>query len=223
MRERGDLGRGLEKIGHHDDVEAGGVGGADAGVGILERVAGGGVDAQAAHGLEEDVGFGFAARDLVAGDDDNEIFEQADRLEPLRGDGVARGSGDGEWNFARGKIAEQFEDAGLEREAVALDDFLEENAGGGVDALEIEAGAEVLAHEIAGIALGAADHEREYGVGHLVAGGARRFLPRDPRDALSVDHEAVHVEDDAGIGGHKGRVYTIDGTHLSRAAIALQW
>jgi hypothetical protein len=94
-------------------------------------------------------------------------------------------------------------DAGLERQAGALDYFFEDDAGGGVDALEIEAGAEVLAHEIAGVALGAADHEREDSVRHLVTGGARGFLPGDPRDALGVDHEAVHVEDNAGIGGHK--------------------
>ncbi len=195
---------------------AGAVGGADAGEGILERVARAGVDAEVADGLEKDVGLGFAACDLVAGDDGGEVFEEAHRLQALRGDRITRGSGNGQRDSLRGEIVEQLADAGLERQAIALDDLFEENAGGGVDALEIEAGAELLAHELAGIALAAADHEREEGVGHLVAGGAGGFLPGDPGDALGVDHEAVHVEDDA--GRHKAFTLHMNGRDASPLA-----
>jgi hypothetical protein len=102
VRECGDLRRGLEKIGHHDDAEACAVRGADAGEGIFERVAGLGVDAETPRGLGEDIGLRFAACDLVAGDDDGEVFEQADRLKALRCDRIARGSGDGERDVPRG-------------------------------------------------------------------------------------------------------------------------
>ena len=202
VRERGDLGRGLEEIGHHDDAQACAVRGADAGEGILERVAGAWESMPRRRTASRKMsGSGLPratwspvttpVKNFSSPTDSRRWVATGLRVEVA----TARGM------FCAERLGKQFADAGLERQAVALDDFLEENAGRGVDALEIEAGAEMLAHEIAGITLGAANHEREDGVGHLVTGGARGFLPGDPRDALGVDHEAVHVEDDAGVGG----------------------
>lgn len=173
------------------------MGGADAGVGIFQRVADGGVDAEAADGFEIDVGLRFAAWDFVPADELREVFHQADLLEALAGDLIARGGGNAEGDFPRGKGGEDFVDAGLEGKAVAGDVVFENFAaieGGG---LEVEAGAKFfLEHDAAG-AIGAADHGVEDVVGHFVAMEAGGFVPRDAGDALGVEHEAVHVEDDA--------------------------
>lgn len=67
--EGGDLLGGLEEIGNHDDLEAGGVGGTDAGERVFERKTPGGIDVESAGGFEVDVGGGLAAGDLVAGHD----------------------------------------------------------------------------------------------------------------------------------------------------------
>ena len=186
------------------------MGGADAGVGIFQGEAERCVDAEAADGFEVDVGRGFAVGDLVAGDEDAKIFEEVDLLEALAGDGVAGGGGDAEGHFPDGEIVEQFADAGLGGEAMLRDVVLIDEAAGVVGFFEVEAGAEGGVEEIGAADFAVADHGLEDGIGHVVAGAAGGFLPGDFGDAFGVEHEAVHVEDDAGVGrersGHGRRV-----------------
>lgn len=198
--ERGDFGRGRDDVGDHDDVEAGGAGGADAGVGILERIAGRSFYAEAADGFEVDVGLGFAAGDFVAADEDGEVAGEADLLEAEARDGSARGGGDGERDAARGKVVEDFADAGFDGKAVLLDVIIEESVAFMRCGFVVEAWAEGFAEEVDAGLMRAADERCEEGVGHGVAVEEGGFLPGDAGDALGVEDEAVHVEDDAGLG-----------------------
>ncbi len=201
--EGGDFGGGRDNVGDHDDVEAGGVGGADAGVGVFERVAGGGFDAEAADGFEIDVGLGFAAGDFIAADEDGEVFQEADLFEAAAGVVVAGGGGDGERDAARGEVVEDFADAWFEGKAVLQNVILEEFVAFLVSGLEVKGGTKGGRHEDEAFVVGATDEGGEERIGHVVTEKEGGFLPGDAGDALGVEHEAVHVEDDGGEHGER--------------------
>ena len=105
------------EVGDEDGVEAGGVGGLDAGDGVFEGEAELGRDAEALGGEQVGLGVGLAAGDLVAGDEDVEQLEQAVVGELGLGERAAGGGGDG---LGDAELAEELEallGAGLEGRA----------------------------------------------------------------------------------------------------------
>ena len=172
-------------LGDADRGHAGGGGGLDADVGVLEDEAMGGVDAEARGGEEEGIGGGFAAL-IVAGADEG--VEEVEEAESFKGfdDGLAGAAGDdGEGDVAVLEV-DLFEDLGDgqelvdevvveallavgelvdgDGEAVALielgDDVADGHAAEGVEELLGEVSAAVL-----GKGLGPGDVVEGHGVG----------------------------------------------------------
>jgi len=204
--------RGRDDVGHHDDIKAGSAGGADPGMGILERVTGACCYSEAANGFEVDVGLRFATGDFVAADKNGEVTEETGLFEAQARVGGASGGGDGDGDFARGEVVEQFADAGFDGEALLLNVVFEKRVALMGSGFVVEAGAEGFAQEGDACLMCAADQGGEEVVGHGVAEKKSGFLPGDLGDAFGVEHEAVHVEDDAGVGGevHERRTKNVE-------------
>ena len=92
--EDGDLVGGPDEVGHHHRLHAGGMGGAHAGMRILDREAGAGFDPEQVRGPQIGLGMRLGIGHVVAGDDGGEALEQAGAAEMAEGMGRARGGGD---------------------------------------------------------------------------------------------------------------------------------
>ena len=190
------LGAGRMQIGHHHRRHAGGRGGDDAGLRILQDDAVAGRNTEPLGGGKENVGRGLASRDLVAADQRSEAMQQSDTIElGARALAPRRGRDRG----GDAALVEQIQDViepGLERDPFGGDDRVVIGRPGAGQCVDRIVGPVPVADQRDAIAEAASDHLAAELEVELAAQAARGALPCAQRRTLGVEHQAVHVEDD---------------------------
>lgn len=113
----------------------------------------------------------------------------------------------------RGKMADEFKNAGFKRDAVTGDMVFVVEVAEPVDFLEIESRTQLFPQEPGAILFAAAYHQAEKIVIDLKTGVTGDLLPGRFRESLGIEHQAVHVEDDAAARGQEGVVEWWPGRH----------
>ena len=204
--QRLDFRRWRQDVGHHDDLETRRLGGLNSGVRILERKARGGVNAKAPDGFEVNVGSRLAVGDFISGDQNGEVAEEVRLLQAEARGGITGGGGDGERDPSRREVTKQLVNAGFERKPVLTQVIVVEDVAGAARGLVVKLAPESGAKKRRGIAIPAADEGSKKSIGHVMSRGPRGLLPGDPGDALGVEHQTIHVKDDAGASRERSEV-----------------
>ena len=191
------FGRNGRKVGNPADGGAGGMGGTQAGFGVLKDATVLWDNVEKRGGAEVNVGRGFAVLDLVATDDGAEKRAQAGVVKLALGALGARGGGDGTGPAAAFEPREQFDCARLDGDA-AGEEGLVVGVGPGDEAGDGFLEAEALDEAGADVGPAAANHfEKNVGrEGEAEVGGAR--VEGGVGEALGVEEQAIHVEDEGG-------------------------